>query len=720
MPPACAPRWPQGPRRVLIVGAGLIGCEAASCCRDLGLPVTLVDPEPDAARPFARHLGRRRDRRVPAGCRRGRSSPAHEVLRFEGDASGRVVRAHLADGSAIEADLVIVALGATRATDWLAGAGLMADPGGVTCDARLPGLHGAGATPCPDIYAAGDVARWPNPLYGGRLISVEHWGNAVAQAAHAARNMLAPAEDQRPYDHLPAFWSSQFGINIKAVGLSEGADAVAIVQGSRASRRFLAVYGRAGRSIAAVSFDQARWLPAYAEAITAGEPFPPILDASDQGRLPLPGTRLPAAACRVHAPARPVMAEDTLFSEVLDPANRADPYPIYARLRETPGLAPARRQLVVSSHAAIRSLIFDPRLSSEDLPPSHRPRTGNPLKDWLLNPIKDRIATAHRPLIFRDPPDHDTLRHVVMREFSVARVQALRQRVVRDVDALIDACRGTRRGLPRRGPVLSAPVSVICDMLGVPEADEPQFQAWATQLATALEPDARHDEASRHRTVAAFDAISGYMRALIREKRRRPAADMLSALAAPGPRRQEAVMGDFDLISTAILLLVAGHETTVNLITNGMLTLLRHPQELERLRADPERAPRVIEELLRYEPPVHFRTRKALGAIEIAGETIPKGAPVILLFAAANRDPARFADPDRFDPDREDNQHFGFGGGLHYCMGAPLARIEAEIALVALCRRLVAPRLMRDPPPYRPGASLRGPEELRIAIDAVA
>ncbi|GJD72127.1 Dicamba O-demethylase 1, ferredoxin reductase component [Methylobacterium goesingense] len=270
-----------GPARVLIVGAGLIGCEAASCCRDLGLPVTLVDPNPA---PLARSLGTWIGS-VVADCLRDAGVTFHagaQVLRFAGDASGRVVRAHLADGRAVEADLVIVALGATRATDWLKGAGLMADAGGVTCDGACRVL-GADGTPCPDIYAAGDVARWPNPLYGGRLMSVEHWGNAVAQAAHSGRNMLAPADDQRTYHHLPAFWSSQFGINIKAVGLSEGADAVAIVQGSRASRRFLAVYGRAGRSIAAVSFDQARWLPAYAEAITAGRAFPPIRDASDQG-----------------------------------------------------------------------------------------------------------------------------------------------------------------------------------------------------------------------------------------------------------------------------------------------------------------------------------------------------------------------------------------------------------------------------------------------------
>jgi len=271
----------EGPRRVLIVGAGLIGCEAASCCRDLGLPVTLVDPNPT---PLARSLGTWVGG-VIADCLRDAGvtfQAGAQVLRFAGDASGRVVRAHLADGSTVEADLVIVALGATRATHWLSAAGLTADSGGVTCDSACRVL-GADGTPCPDIYAAGDVARWPNPLYGGRLMVVEHWGNAVAQAAHAARNMLMPAEDQQPYHHLPAFWSSQFGINLKAVGLSDGADAVAIVQGSRASRRFLAVYGRAGRSIAAVSFDQARWLPAYAEAIAAGQAFPPIREATDQG-----------------------------------------------------------------------------------------------------------------------------------------------------------------------------------------------------------------------------------------------------------------------------------------------------------------------------------------------------------------------------------------------------------------------------------------------------
>ena len=411
------------------------------------------------------------------------------------------------------------------------------------------------------------------------------------------------------------------------------------------------------------------------------------------------------------------MADDTLFAQVLDPANRADPYPLYARLRETPIARQSDGKVVVSSHAAIRSLLFDPRLSSEDLPPSRRPRTGNPIKDWLLNPLKDRVANAHRPLIFRDPPDHDTLRAFVMAEFGVDRVRALHGRVASLVDDLIERCRGRDEVCLVEDLSYPLPVAVICDLLGVPEADEPQFQAWATQLATALEPDARADEATRRANVATFDAIAAYMRALIKRKRRHPADDMLSGLAAakPGTAR----MGEVDLISTAILLLVAGHETTVNLITNGMLTLLRHPAELERLKAEPERAPRLIEELLRYEPPVHFRTRKALGEIDIGGTVIPEGTPVILLFAAGNRDPAWFRDPDRFDPDRDDIQHFGFGGGLHYCVGAPLARIEVEIALVALCRRLRTPRLLHDPPPYRLGASLRGPERLGISITGI-
>jgi cytochrome P450 len=175
-----------------------------------------------------------------------------------------------------------------------------------------------------------------------------------------------------------------------------------------------------------------------------------------------------------------------------------------------------------------------------------------------------------------------------------------------------------------------------------------------------------------------------------------------------------------DLLATGALLLVAGHETTVNLITNGMLTLLRHPNVLDRLRREPGLITGLVEELLRYEPPVQMRTNRAtLADIDIAGTTIPAGSPLALVLAAGNRDPGRFPHPERFDPDRADNEHLSFNSGIHYCFGAPLARVEAQVALPALARRLVNPRLVTDPPPYRPNPELRGPRHLLVEIDAV-
>ncbi|MET7246446.1 cytochrome P450 [Methylobacterium sp. EM32] len=410
--------------------------------------------------------------------------------------------------------------------------------------------------------------------------------------------------------------------------------------------------------------------------------------------------------------------DGTLFATIRDPANRADPYPLYARLRARPVARQDDGTIVASGYAAIRALLHDPRVSSEDLPPAEHPPTGNPVKDWIVNPLKDWITDRHRPFIFRDPPDHGALRRQVMGQFTVARVRGMKRRTESLVAQCLDRCTGRREFDLVDDLAYPLPVTVICDLLGVPPRDEPRFHAWATQLATALEPESRHDAALRARNTETFDAIADYMRDLIREKRRAPADDLLSGLAtAKDPEAGR--MSDPDLVATAILLLIAGHETTVNLIANGMLTLLRHPAELARLRAEPGRAPRVIEEVLRYEPPVQFRTRLALAPIPVAGTVIPEGAPLVLLFAAGNRDPARFPDPDRFDPDREDNQHLGFGGALHYCIGAPLARIEAEAALTALAARLSHPRLVEDPPPYRPGASLRGPQRLLLHVDGI-
>jgi cytochrome P450 len=176
-------------------------------------------------------------------------------------------------------------------------------------------------------------------------------------------------------------------------------------------------------------------------------------------------------------------------------------------------------------------------------------------------------------------------------------------------------------------------------------------------------------------------------------------------------------MEDIDLVANSVLLLVAGHETTVNLIANGALTMLRNPELRERLRAEPSIAPRFVEELLRMEPPVQYLpNRVALTDIDIGGTTIPKGARIVLLLSAASRDPDRFPDPDHFDPDRPNNQHFGFGGGIHYCFGAPLARLEGQLGLVTLAGVLDGAQLVDDPPPYRPSPVLRGPLHLPVEL----
>jgi cytochrome P450 len=263
------------------------------------------------------------------------------------------------------------------------------------------------------------------------------------------------------------------------------------------------------------------------------------------------------------------------------------------------------------------------------------------------------------------------------------------------------------------------PVDVICRLLGVPREDEPRFHTWSQAVIAGIDPTPGVDPAERHRaTVAARMAMGAYLGELADSLRGKPSGGMLSAFVNdPGPE------GGFtrpELMATAVLLLIAGHETTVNLITNGMLTLLRHPEALERLRREPALMPSAVEELLRYEPPVQMLVqRTALTDVEIAGVTITKGAPLILVLASGNRDPKRFPNPDRFDPARQDNQHLGFGSGVHICFGAPLARVEAQVALAELIRRLDRPRLIQDPPPYRRSPVLRGPRHLPLEIAGV-
>jgi cytochrome P450 len=402
--------------------------------------------------------------------------------------------------------------------------------------------------------------------------------------------------------------------------------------------------------------------------------------------------------------------ETTILRQIYDYANRANPYPLFDQLRQNPVCwqedgPDAAGTYVVSTYREIVALLHDPRLSSD-----------------FRNCTQTRgTLTPQDPYRFiaLDPPEHDRLRRLAMRHFGPPErpeyLEKLRPEILRIVTALLDQLRGQREFDLVERFSYPLPVTVICTLLGVPQEDEPKFHVWAEAIVESLAASA---EEQRQKREHAANELAQYMAELVERRRKQPGNDMLSGLATDtGP---EGRMADPYLVSTAALLLIAGHETTVNLISNGMLTLLRHPAMLERLRHEPDLMVRTVEELLRYEPPVQFlANRTTLDEITLAGTTIPKGVVVTLALAAGNRDPARFTDPDRFDPERRDNAHLGFGSGIHSCFGAPLARIEAQIALTELMQRLEQPRLVADPPPYRPSPVLRGPQHLMIAVDGV-
>ncbi|MFF0309884.1 NAD(P)/FAD-dependent oxidoreductase [Streptosporangium sp. NPDC004379] len=297
-----ARRMDARPRRVLVIGAGFTGSEIASACRERGIDVTVAERGPA---PLVGALGGvvgavaaelHREHGVDLRC-------GITVTALEGDQAGRLRCAHLSDGTALEADVAVVALGAVRNTEWLAGSGLAAGPRGIACDAgcRAFDVHGIVTD---HVFVAGDVARSPHPLFGYQFLSLEHWGNAVAQAEVAAHNMVSPGPDRRPHLWLPAFWSAQFGVNIKSVGVPPMGRELAVVQGSLATRRFAAAYGHQGRVIAAVTFDHGRWLPFYGRLIESAAPFPPDfaqVDRAPGGARAIPA-EFPDPALPTHGP----------------------------------------------------------------------------------------------------------------------------------------------------------------------------------------------------------------------------------------------------------------------------------------------------------------------------------------------------------------------------------------------------------------------------------
>jgi cytochrome P450 len=404
------------------------------------------------------------------------------------------------------------------------------------------------------------------------------------------------------------------------------------------------------------------------------------------------------------------MAPPSIFEQILDPANRADPYPLYAELRKTPVHRQADGTYVVSTYEEIVALLHDPRIGSD-------PRTRRDADSPESVP-EEGPPGLPLPFLDLDPPDHDRLREAATRPFgppcSPGRIEGMRPWLAELAHSLIDGFAGHNRVDIVEELAYPLPLTAICRLLGVPVTDQPRFHRWADGLVAAVDPNTGTFSQRQHLRAEVTAELGRYLNGLVDARARQPGEDLISGLLA------DTRMSRDDLLSTAVLLLVAGHETTVNLIANGMLTLLRHPDALERLRHEPELITPLVEELLRYEPPVQFRdNRTALADIDIAGTTIPAGAPVVLMLAAGNRDPRRFAAPDRFDPGRTDNQHLGFGSGIHYCFGAPLARVETQVALPALAQRLVNPRLVIDPPPYRPNPQLRGPRHLAVEYDSV-
>ena len=282
-------RLAAGPRRVLVIGGGFIGSEVASVCRGLGLTVTVVERGPV---PLAGALGRvigaiagdmQRDHGVDLRC-------GVSVAAIEGDASGRLHSAQLSDGTELDADVAVAALGSVPNVEWLEGAGLAVGPWGVACDAGTRAFTADGMV-TDDIFVAGDVARFPHPLYNYQFLALAHWGNAVAQAEVAAHNAISAQAERWPHLAIPSFWSSQFDTEIKSVGVPTFADEVVITQGSAADRRFVAVYGHRGRVIGAVAFNQAKWLEFYQGLIERSAPFPPDFRGVDQ-----PGDRRPVPA----------------------------------------------------------------------------------------------------------------------------------------------------------------------------------------------------------------------------------------------------------------------------------------------------------------------------------------------------------------------------------------------------------------------------------------
>ncbi|MFD4656826.1 cytochrome P450 [Kitasatospora sp. NPDC058444] len=383
----------------------------------------------------------------------------------------------------------------------------------------------------------------------------------------------------------------------------------------------------------------------------------------------------------------------------------ADPYGGYVRLRAD---APVHRVVgpdglpfwLVTRYPDVRQALADPRLA---LDKAHA--TPGNYRGFALPPALDAN------LLNMDPPDHTRIRRLVSQAFTPRRVAALREPIERVAEQLLDAIEPLGRADLLAAYATPLPITVICDLLGVPEDDRHDFRAWTDSLIT---PDPDRPEAAR----AAVKAMLGFFTGLIERKRAEPGDDLLSDLiAARDDQEGGAGLSEDELTSLAFLILFAGYENTVHLIANAVLALLTHPEQLAALRADPELITGAVEEFARFDGPAPLAIRRfPRESVTIGGVTVPAGETVLLALGSANRDPEQFTDPDRLDLRRRESGHLALGHGIHYCLGAPLARMETALALTALLRRF--PALALDVPVarlrHRPTLRARGLLELPV------
>jgi pimeloyl-[acyl-carrier protein] synthase len=399
--------------------------------------------------------------------------------------------------------------------------------------------------------------------------------------------------------------------------------------------------------------------------------------------------------------AEPLPSFDSMAQVMGDPEVRADPYRLYRQMREE---APRLRNAygyVLTGYADCHAVLRDPRLSS-----SQKHQEGYPQFAQMVEQL------GFGSMLFADPPDHTRLRRLASKAFTPRAVEAMRPHIEELVDGMLDAVEERGEMDVVADLAYPVPVIVISEMLGVPLEDRERFHRWTADAVKVLDPS--DDFSIFPAACAAFDGYRDYFLELIEERRRRPGDDLLTALVEAEEEGDR--LTEEELVAMVTLLFVAGHETTVNLIGNGLHALLRRPDERDRLVDDPSLVPLAVEEMLRFDPPVQVTGRNAVVDVDLGDDcTIRRGEQVVVVLAAANRDPGAFdADPERFDAGRRSNRHLSFGGGIHLCLGAPLARVEAQVAVGSLLRRFPALELADDDPPRKETVTLRGFASLRV------